>query len=82
MPDLWSQDGSLRDVYFVETTLAHWSSFLNFVGNRTNPYSFDGEAAELPSIEEIFGNRDRHHLLTVAILGVEINCHFFVIEDD
>ena len=81
VPDLWSPDGSLRDVYFVGTTLAHWKSFLTFIRNSTNQYSFDGEATELPSIDEIFGNREGSHLLSVAVSGVSINCHFFIAEE-
>ncbi|MBD9361788.1 hypothetical protein [Methylomonas fluvii] len=78
VPHLWSQDGSLRDVYFVGTTLAHWKRFLAFVRNSKNHYAFDGEETSLPSIEEIFANRDGHHMLTVTTSGVSINCHFFI----
>ena len=81
VPYLWSQDGSLRDVYFVGTTPAHWKSFLAFVRNSTNQYSFDGEETDLPPIEEIFANREGHHILTVATSGVAINCHFFIPEE-
>ncbi|MES2934214.1 MAG: hypothetical protein V4805_12095 [Pseudomonadota bacterium] len=81
VPHLWSQDGSLRDVYFVNTTLAHWERFLAFVRNSTNQYSFDGEEADLPPIEEIFANREGRHILTVATSGVAIACHFFIPEE-
>lgn len=81
VPYLWSRDGSLRDVYFVGTTLAHWKSFLTFIRHNTNKYSFDGEALVLPSVEEIFSNREGSHLLSVAVSGVAINCHFFVAEE-
>ncbi|MFZ6749025.1 hypothetical protein [Undibacterium sp. Ren11W] len=81
VPDLWNQDGSLRDVYFVDTEMEQWKKFLSFVQDFHYEYSFDGKAQEMLSAESIFLNREGHHILSLNVSGVTVNCHFFVVNE-
>jgi len=81
VPGLWSPDGSLRDVYFVGTSPAHWEKFVWFIQSYRHKYTYDGRITPLPSIESIFANREGSHLLSVVVCGVTINCHFFIPEE-
>lgn len=81
VPNLWNRDGSLRDIYFTDTGLEHWEKFLLSIQEFQYQYSFDGNAQEILSIEAIFSNREGHHILSIYIGGVTVNCHFFVVEE-
>jgi len=79
VPGLWEVDGSLVDIYILDTTLASWERFLEFAKSYPIAYSFDGDVRPLPTAEEIFGNREGKHLLSIFLGPVPVmaNCHFF-----
>jgi hypothetical protein len=67
--DLWTRDGSLRDVLICGTTLADWSIFLDLAKRHALDYEADGVAIALPSAERIFANRDVSHLRPASAGG-------------
>lgn len=79
--DLWEQDGSLRDVYFLDTTIQDWQTFLNLNISKNFRYTFDGNKAEISSAIDLLNNCDGSHTLSIETAGVEINCHFFCTEE-
>ena len=78
---LWHADGSLRDLYIRETSLADWRRLMEVVAGYKCEYLFDGRPSPLPKVEEIFKNRDRTHLLRIHVGSVTVNSHFFVPEE-
>ena len=74
-------DGSLTDVYCLETNEKDWNRFLAWVAHGQIPHRFqvDGQQAELPqSIAQI------HQLSSISALTLalktafgDLNCHFF-----
>jgi hypothetical protein len=78
----FAPDGSLRDIYIENTTLADWERTIAHIQKRYGPVRFtiDGESAPIPANPgEIFDIRsDRSALLTFAVEGIEIAAHFFV----
>lgn len=81
IPNLWSRDGSLRDVYFNDTGIEQWKKFALVIQELQYQYSFDNAAQKIPPVDAIFSNRDGHHMLSIFVSGVTINCHFFVLEE-
>ena len=78
MPLLWEADGSLRDVYLLQTSLADWEAFLALASTYQCDHSFHGEPCPVPAAEEIFGALGgSNHLLSISLGGVTANCHFF-----
>lgn len=77
-------DGSLRDLYVLETDRETWQKALDFLRTSAYPLSYfvDGEGAELPAeVAAIFSRRSATSpLLSVDVYGIHINCHFFVEE--
>jgi hypothetical protein len=76
--DLWTDDGSLRDVYVHQIGAQHWERFDSLVRRYEFAYSFDGNQAPFPGSRAIFTNREGSHLLAVMLGQVSVNCHFFV----
>jgi hypothetical protein len=76
-PDLWEQDGSLRDVYFLDTSELHWIALFAVAGRFPHRYTFNGELGVLPSANDIFSNGSGSHLLVLKIGVADVNCHFF-----
>jgi hypothetical protein len=81
VPYLWNRDGSLRDVYFTDTGIEQWKKFLQSIQEFQYQYSFDGDAKEISPVETIFSNREGHHVLSIHVSGVTVNCHFFVVDE-
>jgi|APAra7269096714_1048519.scaffolds.fasta_scaffold01049_20 hypothetical protein len=79
--DLWTQDGSLRDVLIRETTLTDWAVLLDLSRRHAVDYQVDGAAMALPSAERIFASRDVSHLLRIRVGQADLNCHFFLVEE-
>lgn len=77
---LWRIDGSLRDLYVQSMDLRHWRLFDTFVHQNKSVYSFDGNPAKFPGSEAVFANREGHHILSLMLGSLSINCHFFVPE--
>ena len=78
-------DGSLRDLYVLETSLDDWQRVLDALQERWPPlaYTLDGDPAVLPRrAEEIFdARRERAAMLSFVVAEATVNCHFFV-EDE
>ncbi len=79
--EAFHQDGSLRDIYVLETNETDWNEFLSFIRRRRygSSYTRDGVGAEVPTVvAEVMADRPTAHLLAVDIGGgITINCHFF-----
>ena len=79
-PD-FEPDGSLRDIYVRDTTLADWEVALQLILRAYAPATFtrDGEPAALPtSAADAFADRDRAAVaLDFEVAGIEFACHFF-----
>ena len=60
--------------------LRHWRLFDTFVHQNKSVYSFDGNPGIFLGSEAAFANRDGHHILSLILNSVSINCHFFVPE--
>jgi hypothetical protein len=75
-------DGSLRDIYILQTHPNDWQQILNALraGAFELQYFRDAQPAELPfEAAEIFGaGGERSCLLSVTFDGITANCHFFM----
>lgn len=73
-------DGTLRDIYAFNTTIADWSRLLTLAPSLGEvAYFYGGEEAPLPSIaNSIFEDRDRGHYLRINLSGPVIHAHFFI----
>lgn len=78
-------DGSLRDIYFFDTTIEIWNSFISAVLKSKFNYKFykDGEDCEIyTDFNSIFREKDNTSLvLIIEKDGVSFNCHFFTEEE-
>ena len=92
MSIVWNQvekalhpDGSLRDIYFFDSTVEIWDSFLAAVFKSEFNYKFykDGEACEIyTDLNSILKERENTTLMLVIEKdGVSFNCHFFTDEE-
>ena len=72
-------DGSLRDIYVLETSISDWQKLFVFLRWSVYKFSYQvDELEELPSSLEIFsGKREYKGLLCVEVGDVGLNCHFF-----
>lgn len=79
--DEFACDGSFRDVYVLNTNVAIWKQFLDFLKSSGIPHSFSGEdiAVYLDDLAAYFKKRSEHGslILSMDVNGVIINCHFF-----
>lgn len=82
LPD-FAGDGGLRDIYIQNTTITDWRQFLDYLQHESNQveYRFGSQLAPLPTAEALFANRANSHLLTTYWAGMQINCHFFTVEE-
>lgn len=83
LADEFEVDGSLRDIYVLNTSVLDWSLLLSLTpGLGEFAYFRDGEEASLPTDASlIFEDVDHSHLLRFNLGGPTINTHFFV-EDE
>ena len=77
-PGLWKSDGSLRDVYIVETSAREWAALLDLARSYPHEYREAGEISDLPNIDRLFPGPDCPRQLHILVGPAEINCHFFV----
>jgi len=75
-------DGSLRDVYVHDTSVAEWQVVLDAIRTRYPPLTFlaGGVPSELPEIAaEVFPlwARGAPPVLGFSVGGVQVACHFF-----
>lgn len=77
----FAYDGSLRDIYVLDTAISDWQKILEAVRRiKLSPvYTVDGIAMELPtSVKEIFDAREcATPLLKLYISRVCFHCHFY-----
>jgi hypothetical protein len=79
------QDGSLRDIYIVGSTLDDWQSVFEVL--KTSEYVFrfsrQGEVQPLSAdiLQTAHENYDLGYLLQVDVGGPLLNCHFFPNEE-
>ena len=76
-------DGSLRDIYVLDTSIALWNKFLELLsGSHYDRQCFsDGDPVDyFQSFQQIREIQQSHSTLLTIILpeGPSINCHFFV----
>jgi hypothetical protein len=78
-------DGSLRDLYVVDTSAREWDRFLADLPSWGYParFSLDGVPAPLPSrFEDVrTAQARRSALLQIDVGGLGIACHFFTLEE-
>ncbi len=72
-------DGSLRDIYVLETSVLDWQKLFDFLKSSDYTFAYQlYELEELPGSIEIFGERrENKGLLCVDAGDVTLNCHFF-----
>jgi hypothetical protein len=74
------RDGSLRDLYVLDTTLQDWQRLLDFLRASDYPLRFgwDEETVLPQEAAELFADRaPAGVLLRVDLGGPGLNCHFF-----
>lgn len=83
LADEFEVDGSLRDIYVLNTSVSDWNRLLNLTPSLGGfAYFRDAEKAPLPTDAKlIFEDADHSHLLQFNLDGIIINTHFFV-EDE
>lgn len=85
LKDIFYQDGSLRDIYVLESTSDDWQKLIAFLrsGKYKVTYELDGIEKPLPSdfseIQKYMG--EVYQLLSIHIEGLRLNCHFFLTEN-
>ena len=83
--ETFERDGSLRDLYVLDTTIGDWQRLIDFLRESEYRivYSVNGQVAKLPRlVEEVFEIHDEVVvLLSVDIDGIKFNCHFFCEEE-
>jgi hypothetical protein len=79
-PD-FEDDGALRDIYILGTTIDDWQAVWTFLCGEGERLAFtvDGIAQEPPdAIDDIFARRGETGCLAAYRLGGQVlNCHFF-----
>lgn len=73
-------DGSLRDIYVLETTIEDWQRLYSVLRSRYDlKYLVDLESRPLPdAIEEAFSTQQvASPLLQFIVAGMTVNAHFF-----
>lgn len=55
-PYLWTDDGSLRDVYVQQMGPKQWERFDSLVRKYEIAYSFDGSHAQFPRSQALLAN--------------------------
>jgi hypothetical protein len=76
-------DGSLLDIYIHDTTLNDWQNFIDLIREGAHEFSFSTghNPSSLPdNVQEVFDHEETS-LLSISIVGMIINCHFFTIEE-
>lgn len=74
-------DGSLRDIYVLNTSIKDWQRFIDFAhsGAYRISYEVDGEETSLPrQVAEIFQARTASNAFcSISAGSISIRCHFF-----
>ena len=85
LKDVFYRDGSLRDIYVLETTSGDWQKLITFLESADYRVTFGVDGVKRPLPTE-FSEIQKHmgevvQLLSIYVEGVRLNCHFFWIED-
>ena len=82
--ELFEWDGSLLDIYILDTTMDDWQRLLDCLRDSMYElrYSVDDEALPLPErVEAIFARwPDAGPVLKIDVPHLYVNCHFFITE--
>ncbi len=79
-------DGSLRDIYVLDTHFSDWDRLSAMIASSDFAWSYvcDGEPSHLPlTFEKYFADQSRGaSMLTVRLTdGLEVVCHFFCMDE-
>jgi hypothetical protein len=81
----FSYDGSLRDIYVLDTNTDDWNKFLRLLVRKSFDLTFliDGKNDLLPSdAASIFKIRSEHNpMLSFDLGGMVLNCYFFCVDE-
>ncbi len=80
-PSAWQIDGSLRDIYVLNTNLQDWQIALDFLRETYHPtYKIDGvDVPPFTDVITVFKNRnEQSYLMAIQVEEVNIHCHFFL----
>ena len=81
--DAFHTDGSLRDIYVLNTTSDDWSRLFGVFSKYDTTLYCDGDP--IPMIMEpatVFErSREHHYFLKVLAEGLGLHCHFFTVEE-
>ena len=77
--EAFEQDGSLRDIYVLDTALDDWQKFIDFINQSNYKFSFfvGNKLSPFPSEAGYIFEQKESLLLSISINGMIINCHFF-----
>jgi len=85
-------DGSWRDIYVLDTTLDHWSKWIDLINEKYSVEFYNGQTQQVEPIidkravfDYLKGESDLLNSATVEIGSVSVKCHFFTeteIEND
>ena len=82
---LFENDGSLRDIYILNTNRYDWIQLWEFLNNSYDlVLSIDGEiASKIPKdVIDIFNlKKEKSIYLIIPLNGIEFNCHFFYFDE-
>lgn len=72
-------DGSLRDIYVLDTTVDDWRKVIDYIRQFCQParYTLSEKRREMPDVLQVFALRDKSPLLMFQVGKVELACHFF-----
>lgn len=78
-------DGSLRDIYVLDTTIDDWEQIINLAHSGTYKikYAVNGDEFPLPQhASTIFARQDGVNVMLSLCVGTAtLNCHFFTAEE-
>ena len=83
--DEFDHDGSLRDIYVLNTTAAHWQRMFDWL--RQSAYAVEFRRAGVPAIlpatfnEAMAIAKTECALLSISLMSLNVHCHFFTPEE-
>lgn len=81
----FERDGSLRDIYVVDTDMADWQAIWGLLARNPDQltFSIDGDSAATPeAVADVFAIGEEHSVVASYALGRQtINCHFFCVSE-
>jgi hypothetical protein len=78
-------DGSLRDIYVLETSIVEWQQVWEALHKLEPPpvFSIDSKTRPMPNnVATVFADRSQHGpLLSICLGRILLNCHFFQLNE-